>query len=136
MRRKRGVDRGGIRTPGPELGAPLDVDAEHDAGVAIEPELGTELDAGIAIVAGPAMKYPKKLLTLRNLQGGQFGTLDVTAVNDKLVELDFGADFIRLSPESARGLVMALGRWLDQLPPPSVEPSPPLKEVIVIIESP
>ena len=62
------------------------------------------------------MNYPKKLLSLRGLQGGQFGALDVTAVSDALIELDFGPDFDRFSPSAARILVGALTRRLDQLP--------------------
>lgn len=65
------------------------------------------------------MAYPKKLLTLQNLQGGQFGTIDVTAISDELVELDFAADFDRLTPEAARALIGALDRWLSQLPEPA-----------------
>jgi hypothetical protein len=64
------------------------------------------------------IKYPKKLLTLQNLQGGQFGTIDVTAMSDDLIELDFAADFDRLTPDAARALIGALDRWLCQLPEP------------------
>lgn len=79
------------------------------------------------------MKYPKKLLSLRGLQGGQFGSIDVTAVSDALIELDFGPDFDRLSPDAARSLVAALTRWLDQLP--DVMPAPvSMRELIVILE--
>jgi hypothetical protein len=71
----------------------------------------------------PKMTYPKKLLTLQNLQGGQFGSINVTAVSDELVELDFAADFDRLSPGAARALIHALHRWLEQLPAaPVIEP--------------
>jgi len=83
------------------------------------------------------MNYPKKLLSLRGLQGGQFGVIDVTAVSDTLIELDFGPDFDRLSPNAARSLVAALSRWLEQLPAPvpaDVPPSLPVREVIVILE--
>jgi hypothetical protein len=66
------------------------------------------------------MNYPKKLLALRGLQGGQFGAIDVTAVSDTLIELDFGPDFDRLSPSAARSLVGALTRWHDQ--PPAAHP--------------
>jgi len=81
------------------------------------------------------MNYPKKLLALRGLQGGQFGALDVTAVSDALIELDFGPDFDRLSPSAARSLVAALTRWLEQLPADvPLAPSLPVREIIVILE--
>jgi hypothetical protein len=75
------------------------------------------------------MAYPQKLLTLQNLQGGQFGTIDVTAVSDKLIELDFAADFDRLTPEAARALIGVLHRWLSQLPEPAV-----VEETVVVIK--
>ncbi|HEY8075116.1 MAG TPA: hypothetical protein VIF62_13425 [Labilithrix sp.] len=75
------------------------------------------------------MKYPKKLLTLQNLQGGQFGTIDVTAMSDQFIELDFAADFDRLTPESARALIGALDRWLSQLPGAAV-----VEETVVVIK--
>jgi hypothetical protein len=68
--------------------------------------------------------YPRKLLTLQNLQGGQFGTIEVTAVSDELVELDFAADFDRLTPDAARALIGALDRWLSQLPASSFGDDP------------
>ena len=80
------------------------------------------------------MKYPQKLLSFRNLQGGQFGSIDVTAISDDLVELDFGADFDRLSPTAARRLVHALNDWLDQLPDVDAPASSSAKEVVVVIE--
>ena len=76
------------------------------------------------------MTYPKKLLTLQNLQGGQFGTIDVTAISDELVELDFAADFDRLTPEAARALIGALDRWLSQLPGCA-----PVEETVVLIKA-
>ncbi len=75
------------------------------------------------------MKYPKKLLTLQNLQGGQFGAIDVTALSDGLIELDFAADFDRLTPEGARALIGALDRWLSQLPAPAA-----VEETVVVIK--
>ncbi len=74
-------------------------------------------------------KYPKKLLTLQNLQGGQFGTIDVTAISDELIELDFAADFDRLTPEAARALIGALDRWLSQLPAPAA-----VEETVVVFK--
>ena len=76
------------------------------------------------------MAYPKKLLTLQNLQGGQFGTIDVTAISDELVELDFAADFDRLTPEAARALIGALDRWLSQLPAPPTT----VEETVVVFK--
>ena len=75
------------------------------------------------------MKYPKKLLTLQNLQGGQFGTIDVTAMSDQFIELDFAADFDRLTPEAARALIGALDRWLSQLPDAAI-----VEETVVMIK--
>jgi hypothetical protein len=68
--------------------------------------------------------YPRKLLSLQNLQGGQFGTIDVTAMSDELIEIDFAADFDRLTPDAARALIGALDRWLSQLPAPSLGDEP------------
>jgi hypothetical protein len=43
--------------------------------------------------------FPKKLISFRNLQGGQYGTLDVTAREPTLVELALGGDYVWLTPE-------------------------------------
>ena len=42
-------------------------------------------------------RFPKKLISFRRLQGGQFGTLDVSAVSPEYVQLAFGSDFIQLT---------------------------------------
>ena len=42
---------------------------------------------------------PKKLISFRNLQGGQYGTLDVTVREPSLVELALGGDYIWLTPD-------------------------------------
>ena len=43
--------------------------------------------------------FPKKLISFRNLQGGQYGTLDITAREPTLVELALGGDYIWLTPD-------------------------------------
>lgn len=43
--------------------------------------------------------FPRKLISFRNLQGGQYGTLDVTARESTLVELALGGDYVWLTPE-------------------------------------
>jgi len=68
------------------------------------------------------------------LQGGQFGSIDVTAVSDALIEVDFGPDFDRLSADAARSLVVASNRWLDQLPEAAASPPASMRELIVILE--
>ena len=84
------------------------------------------------------MKYPQQLLKLAKLQGGQFGSLDVTAVSDRLVELDFSADFVRLSPLAARKLIAVLEDWLAAIAFDAVaaatEPGPDTPDVIVIVD--
>jgi hypothetical protein len=44
-------------------------------------------------------RFPKKLISFRNLQGGQYGTLDVTAREAGLVELALGGDYVWLTPD-------------------------------------
>lgn len=41
--------------------------------------------------------YPKSLISFRKLQGGQFGTLDVSAISPDYVQLALGTDFIQLT---------------------------------------
>lgn len=43
------------------------------------------------------MKYPKPLISFRRLQGGQFGTLDVSALSANSVQLALGSDYIALT---------------------------------------
>ena len=42
---------------------------------------------------------PKKLISFRNLHGGQYGTLDVTLREPTLVELGLGGDWVWLTPD-------------------------------------
>ena len=44
-------------------------------------------------------RFPKKLIAFRNLQGGQYGTLDVTAREATEVELALGGDYVWLTPD-------------------------------------
>jgi hypothetical protein len=41
--------------------------------------------------------FPKKLISFRNLHGGQYGTLDITARDPHLVELALGGDYVWLT---------------------------------------
>jgi hypothetical protein len=43
--------------------------------------------------------FPKKLISFRNLQGGQYGTLDITAREPTLVEIALGGDYVWLTPD-------------------------------------
>jgi hypothetical protein len=43
--------------------------------------------------------FPQKLISFRNLQGGQYGTLDVTAREANVVELALGGDYVWLTPD-------------------------------------
>jgi hypothetical protein len=52
--------------------------------------------------------YPKKLISFRNLSGGQYGTLDVAAREATLVELALGGDYIWLTPDQWMALRSAI----------------------------
>jgi hypothetical protein len=52
--------------------------------------------------------FPKKLISFRNLHGGQYGTLDVTARDPQLVELAFGGDYVWLTPAQWAALRQAV----------------------------
>jgi hypothetical protein len=41
--------------------------------------------------------FPKSLLSFRKLQGGQFGTLDVSAISPDYIQLALGTDFVQLT---------------------------------------
>jgi hypothetical protein len=41
--------------------------------------------------------FPKPLISFRKLQGGQFGTLDVSATDPHYVQLALGTDFIQVT---------------------------------------
>ena len=41
--------------------------------------------------------FPKSLISFRKLQGGQFGTLDVSATDRHEVQLALGTDFVRVT---------------------------------------
>jgi hypothetical protein len=41
--------------------------------------------------------FPKPLISFRKLQGGQFGTLDVSATDPHYVQLALGSDFIQVT---------------------------------------
>lgn len=52
--------------------------------------------------------FPKKLIAFRNLHGGQYGTLDVTARDARLVELALGGDYVWLTPDQWAALRSAV----------------------------
>jgi hypothetical protein len=41
--------------------------------------------------------FPKKLISFRKLQGGQYGTLDVSAVSPDYVQAALGGDFVQFT---------------------------------------
>ncbi len=41
--------------------------------------------------------YPLPLISFRKLQGGQFGTLDVAAIDRHAIQLALGSDFVQMS---------------------------------------
>ena len=57
--------------------------------------------------------FPKKLISFRNLQGGQYGTLDVTARDVGLVELAMGGDYVWLTPDQWIALRAAIDPIFD-----------------------
>ena len=55
--------------------------------------------------------FPRKLLSIRNLKGGQYGTLDVTARDRNDIEVALGGDFVTLT----RAHWIALRKAIDPL---------------------
>ena len=55
--------------------------------------------------------FPRLLLSMRNLQGGQYGTLDVTARAADTVELALGGDYVWLQPDEWRALRAAVDKF-------------------------
>jgi hypothetical protein len=41
-------------------------------------------------------RFPKSLLTLEDLEGGDFGTLEVTALDRNTVQIELGGDYVAL----------------------------------------
>ena len=41
--------------------------------------------------------FPKQLISFRKLKGGQFGTLDVSALNPHYAQLALGSDFVSIT---------------------------------------
>lgn len=52
-------------------------------------------------------------LLMNNLNGGKYGTLRIKGINREFCELDFGGDFLRLSPAEIRMVILALGEYLE-----------------------
>jgi hypothetical protein len=55
--------------------------------------------------------FPKPLISFRKLQGGQFGTLDVQAMDPHYVQLALGSDFIRVTRAQWIALRCAVDRF-------------------------
>jgi hypothetical protein len=55
--------------------------------------------------------FPKALISFRNLQGGQFGTLDVEATDPHYVQLALGSDFIAVTRDQWLALRGAIDRF-------------------------
>jgi hypothetical protein len=56
--------------------------------------------------------FPRKLGRFINLEGGLYGTLDLVAITDELLELQTGEDFIRFDREQAKNLRDTIDKFL------------------------
>ena len=57
-------------------------------------------------------KFPRTIARFLQLQGGQYGTLDLVAITDDSLELLLGADFVRFTREQAEDLRDAVQKFL------------------------
>jgi hypothetical protein len=57
-------------------------------------------------------RFPRRLGRFINLEGGLYGTLDMVAITDKLLELQTGEDFIRFDRHQAKNLRDTIDKFL------------------------
>ena len=68
--------------------------------------------------------FPRPLARFLELEGGQYGTVDMTALTPHQLEVQLGMDFVRFNRREAEGLRDAVQVFLDLAPvraPPVVE---------------
>lgn len=57
--------------------------------------------------------YPQTIAKFTTLAGGQYGTADLLALNDHVLELRLGGDYVQFSRTQATELYAAVDRFLD-----------------------
>jgi hypothetical protein len=58
-------------------------------------------------------RFPRTVARFLQLEGGQYGTLDLVAITDDKLELQLGADFVQFTREQAEDLRDAVQKFLD-----------------------
>ena len=57
-------------------------------------------------------RFPRRLGRFINLEGGLYGTLDLVAITDELLELQTGEDFVRFDRAQAKNLRDTIDKFL------------------------
>lgn len=57
-------------------------------------------------------RFPRPIALFRHLQGGQYGTAELLAITDDVLELQLGADYVRFTREQAERLRDAVQKFL------------------------
>jgi hypothetical protein len=57
-------------------------------------------------------RFPRRLGRFINLEGGLYGTLDLVAITDRLLELQTGEDFVRFDRHQAKNLRDTIDKFL------------------------
>jgi hypothetical protein len=57
-------------------------------------------------------RFPRKMGRFINLEGGLYGTLDLVAITDRLLEFQTGEDFIRFDRDQAANLRDTIEKFL------------------------
>ena len=60
----------------------------------------------------PHRFYPHHLVRFLNLQGGQYGALELVALSDDVLELQLGGDFVRLTRKQAEEMLDGVQKFL------------------------
>ncbi len=58
------------------------------------------------------LRFPRRLGRFINLEGGLYGTLDMVAITDRLLELQTGEDFVRFDRHQAKNLRDTIDKFL------------------------
>ncbi len=58
-------------------------------------------------------KFPREIARFLQLEGGQYGTVDLVALTAHILELQTGSDFVQFTREQAADLRDALQKFLD-----------------------
>lgn len=60
----------------------------------------------------PHRFYPHHLVRFQDLQGGQYGALELVATSDDVLELQLGGDFVRLTRKQAEELLDGVQKFM------------------------